>query len=216
MSKLYRYGLVVGKFSPLHKGHEKLINEAMGWCDHLIIISYTNPLLGFSDSLRYMWLKHMYPDALVIVPESKDCPHNDADGDIHREFCAKLIEQRTNVKPDAVFTSEDYGDGFAQYLSNYWNLDHWIDHHYVDDHWRFEDNKPIALSATYLREHHEAWNKHISDFVRKTHTKRLCLLGGESAGKTTLADALSKASGNHFWVAEYGRNSARRSVVLPI
>jgi HTH-type transcriptional repressor of NAD biosynthesis genes len=205
MNNLYKYGLVVGKFSPLHHGHEHLIKTAQHFCDHLIIISYTNPLLGFSDQTRYMWLKNMYPDAVVIVPESKDCPHNDADGDIHRAFCAKLIEERTTVRPDAVFTSEDYGDGFARFLSDHWDTDHWIEHQYVDDHYRFEGNLPIALSATYLREHPEAWEKHISEFVRKTRTKRLCLLGGESSGKTTLADALSKASGNHFWVAEYGR-----------
>lgn len=35
-------------------------------------------------------------------------------------------------------------------------------------------------------------------------TRRLCLLGGESAGKTTLAQALAQALGT-VWVAEYGR-----------
>ena len=34
--------------------------------------------------------------------------------------------------------------------------------------------------------------------------RRLCLLGGESAGKTTLAQALAQALGT-VWVAEYGR-----------
>jgi len=192
----------VGKFSPLHNGHVKLLNEAKGWCKHLIIISYTNPLLGFSDTLRYTWLKHLYPDALVIVPKSEECPHNDADGNIHREFCAKLIERSTNVRPEVVFTSEDYGDGFAQFLSNYW--DTYIDHCYVDDHWRFENNIPIALSATHLRENPQEWVEHTPEFVRKTRTKRLCLLGGESSGKTTLAKTLSEVTG-YPWVPEYGR-----------
>ena len=35
-------------------------------------------------------------------------------------------------------------------------------------------------------------------------TRRLCLLGGESAGKTTLAEALAAELGT-VWVAEYGR-----------
>lgn len=220
MSKLYKYGLVVGKFSPLHKGHEKLINEAMGWCDHVIIISYTNPLLGFSDRTRYNFIKTLYPDALVIVPRSEECPHNDADGDIHREFCAKLIERHTDARPEAVFTSEDYGEGFAQFLSDYWDTEYQIDHCYVDDHYRFEDwpdgppqvapnipkaMKAIALSATYLRQNPEAWKKHISPEIRALTTKRVCLLGGESAGKTTLAQALTKRMGCHVWVPEYGR-----------
>ncbi len=43
MSERFRRGLVVGKFCPLHLGHELLINRARSQCDDLIVLSYTKP-----------------------------------------------------------------------------------------------------------------------------------------------------------------------------
>lgn len=40
-------GLVVGKFCPLHRGHEALIAFAAAGCDRLVILSYTSPELGY-------------------------------------------------------------------------------------------------------------------------------------------------------------------------
>jgi HTH-type transcriptional repressor of NAD biosynthesis genes len=203
---MYKCGLVVGKFSPLHNGHIKVLTRATASCDKLIIVSYTNPLLGFSDALRRTWLQTRFPNARVIVPLSENCPHNDAPDDVHREFTAMVVEQTGN-RPDVVFTSEDYGPGFARFLGERWDM--FVEHEYVDDHHRFvhddfSDPIPIPLHATDLRKDFSLWEKHVPEFVRKTRTRRLCILGGESAGKTTLAKELSKATG-HPWVAEYGR-----------
>ncbi|MDP4366102.1 adenylyltransferase/cytidyltransferase family protein, partial [Escherichia coli] len=41
--KPFATGLVVGKFAPLHCGHEKLINTALAQCEELFIISYSVP-----------------------------------------------------------------------------------------------------------------------------------------------------------------------------
>ena len=39
-------GLVVGKFSPLHRGHVFLIDEASKRCDTLHLLRYSVPELG--------------------------------------------------------------------------------------------------------------------------------------------------------------------------
>ena len=39
--KRYASGLVVGKFAPLHSGHEALINAALEQCETVFIISYS-------------------------------------------------------------------------------------------------------------------------------------------------------------------------------
>jgi HTH-type transcriptional repressor of NAD biosynthesis genes len=206
---MYKCGLVVGKFSPLHNGHIKVLTRATELCDELIIVSYTNPLLGFSDATRERWLRNMYPTAHVIVPNSNTCPTNDAPDNVHRDFTARLIEERTQLRPEVVFTSEDYGGGFAEFLGDRWDI--FVEHEYVDDYYRSigknEEGTVLLrpVHATDLRAYPSLWDKNVPEFVRQTRSHRLCILGGESAGKTTLADALSKASGNHLWVAEYGR-----------
>jgi HTH-type transcriptional repressor of NAD biosynthesis genes len=61
-------GLVVGKFAPLHKGHEALIAFAQAQCDRLVILSYSKPELpGCPPDRRAVWLAALYPDALRLV-----------------------------------------------------------------------------------------------------------------------------------------------------
>jgi HTH-type transcriptional regulator, transcriptional repressor of NAD biosynthesis genes len=52
--------------------------------------------------------------------------------------------------------------------------------------------------------------------VTNEHLRRVCLLGGESSGKSTLAEALARAYGTR-WVPEYGRQlwEERRGVLAP-
>ncbi|MCV5791387.1 ATPase, partial [Escherichia coli] len=60
---------------------------------------------------------------LVLTPELiarynlPAIPHNDADADIHRHYVATLCLQVLHCRPHAVFTAEDYGDGFAKVLT---------------------------------------------------------------------------------------------------
>ena len=54
---LYANGLVVGKFAPLHAGHEALINTALEQCETVCIISYSSPeIRGYEPEKRLNWL----------------------------------------------------------------------------------------------------------------------------------------------------------------
>ena len=124
--KPFATGLVVGKFAPLHCGHEKLINTALAQCEELFIISYSVPEMPDCEpEKRLTWLQVRFPQAtiLVLTPELvarynlPAIPHNDADADIHRHYVATLCLQILRCRPHAVFTAEDYGDGFANVLA---------------------------------------------------------------------------------------------------
>ena len=39
----YTVGLVVGKFAPLHKGHELVIKTALAQCESVLVLVYSNP-----------------------------------------------------------------------------------------------------------------------------------------------------------------------------
>lgn len=124
--KRFVTGLVVGKFAPLHCGHERLINTALAQCEELFIISYSVPEMPDCEpEKRLTWLQVRFPRAtvLVLTPELiarynlPAIPHNDADADIHRHYVATLCLQVLRCRPHAVFTAEDYGDGFAKVLT---------------------------------------------------------------------------------------------------
>lgn len=145
VAKPFKTGFVVGKFIPLHLGHLYLLSTAMGRSDTLVILSYTSNDHGYSADARQAVLEAHFPSALIkVLPASADVPDDDADADVHREFCAKKIVELGWPIPDVVFTSEDYGYGFAKHLSKFFEKR--IAHICVD-----KDRVAFPVSATKIR-----------------------------------------------------------------
>ena len=209
-------GLVVGKFSPLHLGHEWLIEHALSRVNRLVILSYSLPEFpGAHATLRQRWLKQRFPQAEVFVLDAWQLnefshqfeiqvPANDAADDLHREFCAKFLGFKLNEPITDVFTSEEYGQGFAEYLTQFYqergHQDHRVKHHCVD-----LDRKQFNIAASQLRNGHEPLEKWLSPQVRSDFKIRsLCFLGAESTGKSTLAQLLAEKYQEPA-ITEYGR-----------
>ncbi len=198
MNKAFQRGLVVGKFCPLHRGHEHVIRTMLDACDQGFILSYTNPEFpGYEPEKRHHWLNQFFPQARVLVLAAAEAPPNAADDLTQRQFVARICRERLQTTVDAIFTSEDYGEGFAQELAR--QFSHAVRHISVD---------PLRLthpvSGTELRTDIHAHRDQLSPIVYADFVQRICLLGGESSGKSTLAAALAA----HFrtnHVTEYGR-----------
>lgn len=156
--KKYSIGLVVGKFAPLHKGHELVINTAFEQSETVVIISYTSSDLGYPAHQRRDWLETRFPRAYIDVKESDVVPDDDAPDIEHRLFCAKVCESIQMI-PDAVFTSELYGDGFARVLSERWEKK--VDHVMVDLH-----RVLVPISGTVLRSNDALWERFVHSDVR--------------------------------------------------
>lgn len=217
MSGRFRRGLVVGKFAPLHRGHELLINRALAACDDVVILSYQNPEIpGYPAALRERWLTARFPTASVLVLTDERLrgilppgtaavriPPNDAAEIEDRRFCGWLCQQVLGVTVDAVFSSEDYGDGFAAELTRYFRQRQpdapEVRHVMVD-----RARRQVPVSGTMLRADVHAHRHLLSPPVYASFVRRVCLLGGESTGKTTLAMALAGEL-DTVWVPEYGR-----------
>lgn len=204
MSQRFRTGLVVGKFSPLHAGHRYLIETAKASCERLIVVSYSRPeYAGCTADLRRFWIQEEVPsgqcltiNAVEAIELGLEMPDNDASDRDQRQFCADLIDRCIGSVVDAVFSSEDYGRGFADFLSAHWGYT--VRSVLVD---RNRVNHPI--SGTILRNQpDEGW---VSDLVFKSQTcKRIAFIGAESTGKTTLGQWIAQQRGCP-WVAEFGR-----------
>lgn len=215
----FNNGLVVGKFSPLHSGHELLISQAQTECENLYLISYSEPELpGCSRERREFWLRQRFPHVPMLVLDPTelqrtadikgisnppDIPDNDAPDNDHRHFCGWLCQHLFNTHIDAVFTSEDYGEGFALELTKYFRqTDPQASetvHRSVD---RYREKIPV--SGTQLRSSPHSLKHFMAPEVYADFVGRILLLGGESTGKTTLAEALALELETE-WAPEYGR-----------
>jgi NadR type nicotinamide-nucleotide adenylyltransferase len=221
MKKRFRRGLVVGKFCPLHLGHEFCIRRMIEECEEAIVISYTNPEFpGCEPTRRRGWLHERFPHqrlrVLVLGDQPGELiPPNDAEEVEHRRFVGALCRDRLGVTVDAVFTSERYGDGFARELTTYFREGEpshpEVVHRCVD-----LGRELLPVSGSMLRADVHANRRWLGPEVYADFVQRICLLGGESSGKSTLTVALAEAFGTAM-VAEYGREcwEARGGVLRP-
>ncbi len=177
-------GIVVGKFYPPHKGHKYLIEQGLSQVDKLTVIVCDHKSQRIPGQLRAMWLKEMVPQAEVIVVD--DCLADD-DSKGWAEYTVKTL----GYIPDVVFTSEDYGDAYAKFMET--------KHVLVD-----KGRKAVSISASQIRANPLKYWDYLEPCVRAHFAKRICVVGAESSGTTTMAKVLAE----HYktvWVPEFGR-----------
>ena len=194
-------GLVVGKFCPLHRGHMLVIDAALAACDEVFVISYTKPEFpGCGRAVREGWLHALYPQVRALVLEDGpgvSLPDNDAPEAQQRDFVGWVCTALFGCAVDAVFTSEDYGDGFAAALSACFGRA--VQHVCVD-----KARSLVPISGTAIRSDPHASRAFLAPVVYASFVRRVAVLGGESSGKTTLARALAERLGTSC-APEYGR-----------
>jgi HTH-type transcriptional repressor of NAD biosynthesis genes len=194
--KKYKNGLVLGKFFPVTLGHKYLIDTAIENCEHVnVIISY-NPTQKIPGIIRYEAIKETYKfDNRVSVYQFDDSglPQHDYECDSLDEFYSYWIPEIFSLVEDldVVFTSEDYGEGFAKYLS--------VDHFLVD-----KERVTIPISGTLVRDNPFKHWDFIADQMKYYFVKRIAIMGPESVGKSTITKKLAGAFNTNF-VEEYGR-----------
>lgn len=196
----FRTGLVVGKFAPLHLGHEQVIRAALAVCDHVVLLSYSRPeFSGCEPARRAAWLAARFSETTRIVLDhaTEPLPDNSASDDTHRAFCAAILRRHFDRTIDAIFTSEDYGSGFAADLARRQGAP--VTHVSID-----HARGLIPVSGTALRADIHGLRHFLAPEVYATFIERVGILGGESTGKSTLAAALARELGTAH-VAEYGR-----------
>lgn len=183
-------GVVVGKFYPPHRGHKHLIDEARQQVDRLVVILAHHPSQDIPGEKREAWLKEIHPDCEIhLVPdELKDDSRQWAD------FTVRHLGRA----PDVVFSSEDYGEAFARFMGA---------RHVMIDRAR----TAVPISGTAIRAAPLRNLEFLEPCVRAWFVRRVVLIGAESTGKTTMAEALAKRF-EAAWVPEFGREHWERKV----
>lgn len=182
---MFKKGLVIGKFYPPHRGHKHLIDTALKASKEVTIIVCYKPGQVIPGELRAAWIQKIHPTARVLLIEDNKLADDDSKG--WAEYTKKIL----GYTPDAVFTSEDYGDAYASFMG--------CVHVLVD-----KERTTVPISGTLVRSNAHLYSAFLEPIVRAYFVKRVCVLGAESTGTTTLARALAE----HYqtvWVPEYGR-----------
>jgi len=181
------HGLVIGKFLPLHRGHVHLLEAAAAECERVSVIVCDAGWHDLSPELRGKWIGESLPSAHVAVVDQDAVGLGDDDS----EGWASATRKALGSAPDVVFSSEDYGPVFSHYLG--------ARHVMVD---RNRENVPIR--AADVRADPLANLDAMPPHVRSHFVKRVCVIGAESTGKSTLATDLAENL-DAVVVPEFGR-----------
>jgi NadR type nicotinamide-nucleotide adenylyltransferase len=186
-------GLVIGKFYPPHRGHKLLIDTAQQHSRKVVVIVCERETDEIPGELRRKWLQEVHPEADVMLIDDR---YDEKDSRVWAENTIRWLGR----VPDAVFTSEDYGDKYSALMG--------AQHVLVD---RLRQTVPIC--ATAIRTDPYAHWEFLEKPVRSWFAKRVCVLGAESTGTTTLAKDLAQSL-QTVWVEEYGREYSAQKIRL--
>jgi NadR type nicotinamide-nucleotide adenylyltransferase len=180
----YDHGLVIGKFLPPHRGHRHLIESAAARVRRLTAIVCARRADAIPAALRARWLRALHPRLEVRVIDDVYDPD---DSRVWAENTVRWLGRA----PDVVFSSEDYGERYARWMG--------CRHVLVD-----RRRTVVPCSATRIRDDPYAHWEFLDPPVRGWYAKRVCVVGAESTGTTTLARDLAR-HWQTVWVPEYGR-----------
>lgn len=184
-------GLVLGKFAPLHKGHQHLIQTAINACDIVYVVIYdSREIINIPLHIRADWIRHLYPNVIVI--EAWDGPSESGKDPAIMKLQEDYLKR---ILPDTIthfFSSEWYGDHVSKAL-NAKNVT-------VDI-----KRKKYQISGTKIRKNPHIHREWLHPYVYKDFVSKVVFLGAESTGKTTIAHILSKIY-KTSWMPEHGRD----------
>jgi HTH-type transcriptional repressor of NAD biosynthesis genes len=199
-------GLVVGKFAPITFGHINVIHKAATACKHLIVaMCYDDKWLGkqserdkkiLSRKNRMIWLKTIFldfPHITITFIDETNIPIYPNGWSGYADLVRGIYDNKIIPQNTAIFSSEiEYDTGYDKHLPE-------LLHIVVDN-----DRTEVPISATMVRKNlYQHWEL-IPSCVRQAYALKVCVIGTESSGKTTLVRSLAKLFGTS-WVEEYGR-----------
>lgn len=179
-------GLTLGKFAPLHRGHQALFETALGEVDELVVMIYDAPgITPVPLTLRADWIRALYPQVRVIEAwdgplESSTAPEIER---LHEDYVRWRVPGITHF-----YCGEFYGAHMSRALGA---ADRRI-------------AKSVPVSGTLIRQDPFRYREFLDPRVYRDLIAKIVFLGAPSTGKSTLAARLAEEFGT-VWMPEFGR-----------
>lgn len=186
-----KIGLTLGKFTPLHKGHQLMIETALREMDQLYVLVYDS--LETSDiplNRRADWIRTLYPQVKVIEGwnSPSDAGYTKEIMEIQDRYILKMAG---HLGVTHFYSSEPYGHHVSKALGA---INRQVD----------IPRAGVNISGTAIRADIYAHRHFLADLVYRDHITNVVFVGAESTGKTTIAEMLAREF-NTAWMPEYGR-----------
>lgn len=192
-------GLTLGKFAPLHKGHQLVIETALAEMDEVIVIIYDAPeTTNVPLSVRAEWLRRLYPQIRLI--EAWDGPTEVGDSpEIKRTHEDYIINTLKVSGISHFYSSEFYGEHMSVALGAINRL--------VDPARSY-----VPICGSKIRENPFMFRDFLDPSVYRDLVTDIVFLGAPSTGKTTIAQRMAEEYCT-VWMPEYGREYWERHQV---
>ena len=148
-----KIGFTIGKFAPLHKGHQYLIETALKEMDKFYIVIYETDVINIPIQTRANWIKKLYPQVEILYAyhPPKQYGLDEKSVKIQMDYLLPIIQ---NLNCTHFYSSEKYGEKVAKYLNI---IDRRVD----------VKREIIPICATNIRENLEKNKEKIEDFIIK-------------------------------------------------
>ncbi len=146
-----KVGFTIGKFAPLHKGHQYLIEKGIKEMDKFYVVVYETKLIKNTLEERAKWIKDIYPEVEILYAKNPPSKYGlDKESvKIQTDYLKNIIK---NIPVTHFYSSEPYGK-------------------YVAEEFKIQDvqvdrkRKKFSISATKIRQNMEINKKYLEKEV---------------------------------------------------
>ncbi len=146
-------GFTIGKFAPLHKGHQYLIEKGLKEMDEFYVIVYETSVMDIPVEQRANWIRELYPNVHILLAKNPPSQYglDEESIKIQMDYLKKIIK---DIPVTHFYNSEPYGKFVARDLQ--------IEEVQVDRH-----REKYAISGTKIRKNVNENKQYIEDIVYK-------------------------------------------------
>ena len=110
-----KIGFTIGKFAPLHKGHQYLIEKALKEMDKFYVIIYETKVTNIPIETRANWIKQIYPEVNLIYAKNPPSQYglDEKSVQLQIDYLKGIIK---DIKVTHFYNSEPYGKFVARDL----------------------------------------------------------------------------------------------------
>ena len=148
-----KIGFTIGKFAPLHKGHQFLIETALKEMDEFYVVIYDTNVINIDVKKRAGWIKKLYPEVKIIYAYNspKQYGLDKESVEIQMSYLSNLIK---DIPVTHFYSSELYGEKVAEYL-------------HIENRLVYFNRTQYPINATKIRENYNQGIKYLEEFVYK-------------------------------------------------
>lgn len=152
-----KIGFTIGKFAPLHKGHQYLIETAIKQVDEMYVVIYETDVIDIPIETRADWIKKLYPKVKILYAYNppKQFGMDDESIEIQINYLKKIIG---DIPVTHFFSSEPYGKAVAEKMNV---LNCQVDRNRIK----------VPISATKVRKNADENQKYLEEIVYKDISK---------------------------------------------